>query len=66
MIVDYKSLYFESEKERKDISKDYLSLAKKFVVVEKENESLKKENENLRKKINERKNNSEVVNKQAS
>lgn len=28
--MDYKALYFEAEKERKQLSKDYLELVKKY------------------------------------
>lgn len=30
MWMDYKSLYFESEKERRQFSKDYMELVKKY------------------------------------
>ena len=62
MIADYKALYLETEKERRQLAKDYLDLAKKIKVVDEENKSLKSENEKLRKVLDEqRKNNCKVV-----
>ena len=62
MNLDYKALYEEAEKERRQLSRDYLDLAKKVNIIDVENKGLRLENEKLRKMLNEqRKNNSEVI-----
>ena len=62
MTVDYKALYEEAEKERRQLSRDYLDLAKKVNIIDVENKGLRLENEKLRRLLDEqRKNNNQII-----
>lgn len=64
-LSECKKFLFESELERKVLSKDYTDLVKKFNAVDKENVSLRHENMKLRRLLyGERKDNNQVIEKQ--